>query len=480
MPGIRVNGIYSDNVLLAPKGQEDDDVILEVSPSLTASSRSPRAQYDLFYELRNVWRVAENETALARHALNANGRFALAGDRLWVDLTGYMGSFNASAEGPIASDPGASFVNVAKVRRFSVSPWFRDRLGDSATYLLRYYAAHTAGDINYAVAKLDQRASASVEGLARESSPWTWQAHADFQRRDFDGGLSGDRAQSGVRLYYRVNQELRVFGALDHERIEGVRNRDGDGSGYGPGGGFDWSPNTRTSVGASVSRRYYGTVSSARAAYRSARSTWGLRYSRSILTGSDASLLLIDPQALTSGEPGAFNPVLEGLVLNRLVPPVNPLLTPGLVTDVAFLDRRLVLFYGLHGARNSLIVELFAADSESTSEFSPTGVVSGIVGSSPAGGVFVGKFRDRGVSATHQFRIDPRSSLNLTVNYRANASSTADFDTRMTTLQIAHILRVTRDTLTSLGVRHSRQTASGTATSYTENAVFGGIEMRFR
>ena len=480
MPGIRAAAVYSDNVLLAPKGQEDGDTILEVSPSLTASSRSPRARYDVFYQMRNFWRIGENETTLARHALNANGSFALGDDRLWVDLTGYMGTLNASAEGPIALDPGASFVNVSKVRRFSVSPWFRDRLGDFATYQVRYFAAHAAGDSNYALAKLDQRASASIDGLSRGSSPWTWRAHTDFQRRDFDGGISRNREQTGAAIYYRVSQELRVFGTLDHERIEGVRNRDGDESGYGPGAGFDWTPNTRTSVGASVAKRYYGTVSSAHAAYRSARSTWGLQYSRSVLTSSDASLLLFDPYAITSGGLEGINPVLASLVTSGLVLPVDPTLTPGLVTDAAVLDRRLTAFYGLFGARNSLTVALFASNRESTAELSSTGAVTGIVGSSAAGGVFTGELRERGLSTTYQFRIDPRNSVRINLDRRTNASPTVDFDTRMTALRAVYLVQLTRDTTAFGGIRRSRQTASGVDATYTENALYGGIDMRFR
>ncbi len=481
MPGIRVAAVYSDNVLLAPKGQEDSDMILEVSPSLTASSRSPRARYDVFYQMRNFWRIGENETALARHALNANGSFALGDDRLWVDLTGYMGTLNASVDGPIALDPGASFVNVSKVRRFSVSPWFRNRLGDLATYQVRYYAAHAAGDSDYALARLDQRASASVEGLARTSSPWNWGGHTEAQRRDYDGGISRSREQSGVTLYYRVNQELRVFGTVDHERIEGVRNRDGEESGYGPGAGFDWRPNTRTTVSASVSRRYYGTVSNAGATYRSARSTWGLQYSRSILTGSDASLLLYDPSAITSGGLEGVNPVLGSLIASGVVLPFDPTLTPGVITDAAVLDRRLTAFYGLSGARNLLAVALFVSNRESTAELTPTVSGGGIVGSSPAGGVFTGDLRERGLTATYRFRLDPRSSLSFDVDRRTNVSPTFGFDTRVTRLRLGYLLHVTREFDAFSGIRRTRQHASGVGNApYTENAVYVGVDMRFR
>ena len=481
MPGLRASALYSDNVLLAPDGQEDGDTILEVSPSITASSSSPRAKYDLFYQMRNFYQVDERESTLARHTLNGSGTFALgSSDRLWLDVAGFMGTLNASAEGPIAVDPGASFVNVAKVRRFSVSPWFRDRLGSFSTYQLRYYAAHAGGDNDFALAKLDQRASASMEGLARGASPWNWRAYGEVQRRDFDGDISRDRHQAGLTMYYRLNQELRVFGSLDYEHIERVFDRDGEDSGYGPGAGFDWTPNARTTVGASVSKRYYGTVSSARVAYRTARSTSGLQYSRSILTGSDASLLLYDPQAITSGQLEGVNPILGSLIATGLVLPLDPTLTQSLVTDAAVLDRRVTAFYGLYGARNSLTVALFASNRESTAELGATGGGTGIVGPSPAGGVFIGELRERGLAATYQYRIDPRSTVNLTFDRRTNSSPTASFDTRLSSVRAGYSVLLTRDTTAFAGVRRSRQTANGIDAAYDENAVYGGFDMRFR
>lgn len=480
-PGLRVSALYSDNVLLAPDGQEDGDTILEISPSLTAVSNSPRARYDLFYQLRNFYQFGESESTLGRHTLNGNGTFALGGgDRLWLDVTGFMGTLNASAEGPIAVDPGASFVNVARIRRFSVSPWFRDRLGGFATYQLRYYAAHAGGGTDFALAKLDQRASASMEGLAGGASPWNWRAYGEAQRRDFNGDISRDRHQAGLAVYYRLNQELRVFGTLDYDYIEQVFDRDGDDSGYGPGAGFDWTPNARTTIGASVSKRYYGTVSNARAAYRTARSTAGLQYSRSILTGSDASLLLYDPQAITSGGLEGINPVLESLMMAGIVFPVDSTLTQSLITDAAVLDRRLTAFYGLSGARNSLTIALFASNRESTAELGATGGGTGIGGPSPAGGVFIGELRERGLAATYLYRLDTRSSVALTFDRRTNSSPSADFDTRLTSLRLGYTTQLTSDTTAFAGVRRSRQTASGIDAAYDENAVYGGFDMRFR
>jgi uncharacterized protein (PEP-CTERM system associated) len=480
-PGIRAAATYSDNVLLAPSGKEDGDIVIEASPYFTAESLAPRAKYRLLYQLRNFWRVQDGDTNLFRHALNATGSFALVEDRFWVDLDGYMGTINASASGPIAADPAASFVNTTNIRRFSISPWYRDRLGSFATYQLRYLAAHTAGGTNnFALAKLDQRASASVDGVNDGSSPWNWRWYGEFQQREFESNVTRNRRTSGVALYYRLNPQLRVFGTVDYEQIDGLRNRDGDDFGYGPGAGFDWTPNSRTSVSASASRRYYGTVGNARAAYTTNRSTLGVQFSRSVFTSADASLLFFDPLSLTSGDLGTINPVMANLLAAGIVLPVGTTLTQSLVTDAAVLDRRITAFYGLYGARNSLTFSLFASNRESTTELATSTAVSGIRGTGTAGRIFVGELRERGGAVVYQHRLDARSSIDVTLDQRRNSSPSAGFDTRATTLRAGYTTRVTADTAFFGGVRHTRQTASGTGAKYDENAIYGGIDVRFR
>ncbi|MFP5405034.1 MAG: TIGR03016 family PEP-CTERM system-associated outer membrane protein, partial [Gammaproteobacteria bacterium] len=282
-PGVRASATYSDNIFLRPPGREYGDLLFEVSPYITARSNAPRASYSVFYQMRNFLRVREGNVDLMRQALDARGSFALVDDRLWLDATGYMGNVSQSATGAISADPGASFDNNASVRRFSISPWYRDRICDIASYTLRYSLAHNGGNNDFVLSKIDQSATAVVDGIP-SSSRWNWRWHGEYQLRDYGSGITRERRSSGAVLYYNVDPTLRVFGTIEYEQIEGLRNSDGDDFGYGPGAGFDWRPNARTNVSASVSHRYYGTVGEARASYTRGHSTMGIQYSRSVLS----------------------------------------------------------------------------------------------------------------------------------------------------------------------------------------------------
>lgn len=467
-PGIRASATWSDNILLAPDGQKESDTLIEVSPYVTAVSTAPRASYNLFYKLRNFYRVDASESNLFRHSLNANGSFAMVDDRLWVDLSAYMGAISRTADGPILEDPGASFVNTADVRRFSISPWYRDRLGDLATYQLRYALAHSESDADFDVARIDHRASFAFDGLQRGVSPWNWRLYGDFQRREFETDIESDRRTAGAMLFYRLGPQLRVHGAIEYEQIDEVVDSDGDNSGYGPGAGFEWTPSSRTNVSATVSRRYYGTVGDARATYSTRSSTAGLHFSRQVRTSSDTSLLLLDPAALTSGA-AAANTVLPNLIASGIVPPTSTALTQGLFTDEALFERRLTGFWGLRGARNSLTFTGYISnrDSRDTS------------GSAAGGGAFSGELRERGIFANYLHRLDGRSSINVVLGRRKNTSTTAGFETRLTTLRATYVMQLTSDTAAYFGARRAEQDGSGGGSSFDETAVFAGVDVRF-
>jgi len=479
-PGVRASATWSDNVRHRAGGG-DSDLILEVSPYIVAESNAPRANYRLFYQIRNFLRVSEGETNFFRQALNAQGSFALIDDRFGVDLTGYMGTIGASAMGPITTDPGSSFSNTANVRHFSVSPWYRDVLGRLATYQLRYTAAHSGGSSSFATAKLSQTASAQADGI-QGASKWNWRWYGSIQRREFNSGFTRDRQHSGGMLFYSVYPTLRVYGMIDYEQIDGLRNEDGDTDGYGPGAGFDWTPFERTSVSGSVSKRYYGTVGNLSLAHSTQRTTMGLRWSRSVLTSADASLLMFNPSSLTSGFGagiGRENPVITSLLSSGIVLPPGTVLTQGMFTDAAIMTRQLTAFWGLRGARNSLTFTGFFSNRESTTELQSNTQFSGIRGSAVFGGIFVGEIRERGLIASYSHRLDGRSAIDVVADRRRIESPTAFFETQYTSFRVGYRTWITSDMEGFAGVRRRVQSGHGRSASYDENSIYAGVDMRF-
>lgn len=480
-PGVRASATWSDNVGHRSNGS-DSDVVLEVSPYIVAESNAPRANYRLFYQIRNFARLGDGDVNFFRHALNAQGSFALVDDRFGVDLAGFMGTISASPTGPISADPASSFSNTSNVRHFSVSPWYRDAFGRLATYQLRYTLAHSGGNSGFATAKISHRASAQIDGIPSAGSKWNWRWQGEVQRREFDNDLTRDRQHSSFALFYSIYPSLRVYGMIDYEQIDGLRNEDGDDQGYGPGAGFDWTPFRRTSVSGSVSRRYYGTVGNFSVSHTMHSATMGLRYSRSVLTSADASLLMFDPTSIVSGSFGfgqAANPVITSLLSSGILLPPGTVLTQGMFTDAAILDRRLSAFWGLRGQRNSLTVTGFFSNRESTTELQSSTQFTGIRGSATFGGVFVGEIRERGLVTSYSHRLDGRSAIDVVLDRRRLESPTAFFETQYTTFRVGYRTWITSDIASFAGVRRTVQSGKGRSADYDENAIYAGVDVRF-
>jgi len=481
-PGVRAVATWTNNVTHASRGG-DSDVVLEVSPYINAQSSAPRASYQLSYQLRNFVRLGEGDFNFFRHALNGRGSFALVDDRFGVDLFGFMGTINASAAGPISDDPASSFTNTANVRYFTVSPWYRDTLGRIARYELRYSLAHSGSSRDFQTAKLSHEASALVDGI-QGASKWNWRWAGEVQQREFDNGITLERRHSSGTLYYSIYPSLRVYGMIDFDQIDGLRNEDGDNHGYGPGAGFDWAPFERTSVSGSVSRRYYGTVGNFNVSHTMHRATMGLSWARSVLTSANASLLQFDPFSLTSGfglnQPfNQPNSIVSNLLASGIVLPPGTVFTQGMFTDAAVLDRRMTAFWGLRGARNSFTVTGFFSTRESTTELQSTTELSGIRGSVVVGGVFVGEIRERGLVTSFARRLDGRSTVDVTLDRRRIESPATLLNADFTTLRLGYITWITSDMTAFGGVRRTLQSGEGRTSSYNENAIYGGIDLRF-
>lgn len=481
LPGVRASATLSDNVGLAPPGREDADLFFEVSPYLIASSQRPGATYSLSYQLRNFFRVGDAEFNMFRHNLAANGSFALAGDHLWLDASGYMGSVATSADGAINTDPTGTFSgNTTRFRSFTISPWYRNTLGSLAQYNLRYSYTHSGGGTGLLLADNTQAVSGSIAGIDTGRA-WNWQAFGSFQRQHYGSGFDRDMRSSGANLSYRYSHTLMLRAGAVYDQIDGVFNKDGDDYGWGPMVGFDWRPNSRLSLSAELADRYYGTSGSASLAWSTERSTTGLQYSRGVITNADSAMLAINPLALAANPMGLPNSVLNSLLASGLIVPGGLPISTALITDQAQLETRLSAFWGLHGASRSMTVTGWWSKRQSGYNLHlPVSSSGGIRGSSPTPTSVLQEIRERGLAFTVQQRLDGRSSVEATIDRRAVETPWLNSETRLTTLRAGVSTALDSRTTAFAGIRHAQQSASGSGSRYDENAVYGGIDMKLR
>ncbi|HRO60548.1 MAG TPA: TIGR03016 family PEP-CTERM system-associated outer membrane protein [Burkholderiaceae bacterium] len=476
---MRGSATLSDNIRHRPRGDERSAFLLEASPYVVARSTAPRANYDLAYQMRNFMRIGDDsDLTLLRHNLSGRGTFAIGGDNLWLDVAAFMGSVNASPSGSLSIDPSSTFGNRSNYRRYSVAPWYQDRLGSLATYRMRYELSRSEGSGSSSVADWAHHASASVDGIDR-GGKWNWGWHGFYQSRDY-GDFSLDRRFSAGTLHYRYSHRLRLSASIEYEQIDNVFNDEGDDHGWGPALGFQWNPNSRLSMSGHVADRYYGTVGSGQISWSTSRSTLGVTASKSVMTSSQSSLLTLDPLSLARGPGGTSNPLISDLVSNDLLPPGGIPIGRAWITDNAVFDRRVTAFWALRGASRTLTLAAWASTRESAATISTPATSGGIRGSGTGESIsFEGELRERGIGLSFSQSLDSRTRVEASIDRREVESPSAGFENRLNTLRLGIVGRLTSDVSAFAGIRLSRQDSSGRGTDYDENAIFAGVDKRF-
>lgn len=465
-PGVRTFVSLTDNIFLEPDTTKNGGTFVEVSPYLSARGYSPRGAYSLDYQLRNFWLPTEGESSLARHELNGAGRFALVGDRIWLDALAYSGSVSTSATGPVAIDPGAAFVNRGSYRRLELSPYLLTR-SDRTTYELRYRVATTGGSASEALARLDQRVSASAGTLADPGGLWNWGVAGETQRREFSQDITLDRQIATGTLGYRVVPNVRVLGTLTWERIEGLFNSRGEDSGFGPGAGIEWTPSARLRATASYGHRYYGPVGAARITYTAGRSTLGFEFDRAINTDSRLSLGTLDAASLTGASLTLPNSIVNALAAQGLTPSVQNAIAQGFMTDAAVLGKRTALFYGLQGIHHAITLTAFMLDESSTGQ------------AAAIPGAFVGDQVIYGFAARYLRRFGARTTVTLGGDARQTRSDSGGYRTDLYSALLEFQSSLTRTSAVVGGLRFTAQRGDGATVIYDQALAYGGLDFRF-
>ncbi|GAA4404781.1 TIGR03016 family PEP-CTERM system-associated outer membrane protein [Quisquiliibacterium transsilvanicum] len=477
LPGLRVAQTFSDNILRRSDGNEKAGFVTEVSPYVHASVNKARLQGDLRFSVRNFYR---SETApgadsldLLRYALRANGSARAPGDRYGIDASAFIQDIALSPFGVTSSDTASLQSNRRRYSGLEISPYLTGRLGSNASYRADYsLRMNNVSGGNVLGLRADHRLNASI-GSGPRFSGWGWSLSGQANEREYKSGLTAGRTSAAANLWYALNPELRLGVSANYMQIDRL-NIDGKDYGVGPGVSVVWAPSSRTSLSAQWVDQFYGTNSSLSVSHSARRFNFGLAYSRGVVSGSDAALLLFNPSAGFGGSVIVPDrgPIVTSPALQELLESGDPVLAASLTTDVAVYQKRLTANVGYQLPRGALLLTVYRTTRD-TAVRNTLGEIE-----FPE---FTGSLQQRGVRLSLNTRLDMRSSLRFTVRRQDTESATTDRTSRFTTMSASYITNLTSDTSAGIGVRRSVQKVSGATgfSGYDENAIFGSLDTRF-
>jgi uncharacterized protein (PEP-CTERM system associated) len=440
-PRASIAQIYTDNVGLAPAGQEQSQSVTELTPgfSLSRNTRNLRLAFD--YNLQTLYRWQEDVTDV-NHQFAGTAQARLVERWLFLDLATTFNQQNLLAT-ELGGDNIAARGERTDVFTYSVSPFVDHRFGTSVDLLLRY---QFAGVENFQTFDSTSQAISAelASGADFARSPWsvlyTWRKSIPSE------GESSETQRVSGRLGYRINPRLEVFGQAGYEIDEFATQRPASEL-EGPtwSVGALWAPNRRTRLEGGYGERPFGQTYFLDLSYRRRRGALRLSYSEDFATTTQAQLETqveeIDP--------------ITGQLAFGAVPP------PSLIVEQVFLQKRLQgeATY-IFRRRTTGNLSLFAEERE----FETTGDQQRVYG----GDVQLNRALSR------------QNSLNLLGGVQRIRDSATDVENTLWRAGIQLSRVGNRYVTSSLEYRYQQQESDVPASDYSENRITLRVTITFQ
>lgn len=338
-PNINVSESYTSNLNL-DSDNEESSFITEVAPGFSLNRQGARIQANVAYNMRFINYSADEGDDDIRHRLNASLGSELYEDHLFLDANAGISQQFLSTQSASNGPSDSLDANTTETYTYRISPYWQQRIGDSATLTARA----TYSQIDY-----DSNATEGSKGIdyalnfdfAPSSSKFFYGLVYDQAKRNPQDNDTTTAYNANAFLGYNVSSQLSgrlTYGYVDND-LENTTTDNAD-SGDFWGLGVDWSPSPLTTINANYNSRLqsssdYGVTLSRRlrdGAFVLSYSE-GITDIQQLLLDQQSALLVLDP------EDGQIKivPSLQG---NQILIGNANILVPTLVND-KFINKSL-------------------------------------------------------------------------------------------------------------------------------------------
>ena len=478
-PRLRVAEIYTDNVNLAPKGEEESDLVSEIAPGVTLTGEGRRLRVNLDYRLQALLYAESTERDDVFHRLQSSANAELIKERIFVDASANYTQRNLFNTGRIARDNISGDGERTDVATYRVSPYWRERFAGYADAELRYSRSGVLVD-SPQVSDSDRNRVDFNARSGRRSPVLTWRLDYLYDRQDREDAPDFEEQEVEGEVRDPLLDDLRLLALAGYAESDFLSSRNiVDGSywsigaawrpsrffavegGVGENNEFlnvNLNPSRRTSlavsyrnrsVGADPGDRYNGVLT-----YRIRRGQVGARYSERTTT---IQRLLLEEQ---EGLP--LDPLDEQPILDEQGQPAFSSVDLPTLTDEVFVQKRFELFAGFRlGKKSNLNLTLF----DVRREFDETGDDEDEIGG----------------RATWRWRLRPRTRLSSEIQLRhidfRELSTEDEADDGI--FRIGLTQDFARAIAGTLEYRFRRRDSSNEDSSFDENRVEARLNMSF-
>jgi len=314
-PSINLKESYSDNILLAPKGQEQSETVTEITPAFDLLMRGARFNASVNYSMQNLLYRKENNRNETYNQLSATSTSELVSDYLFFDANANHSQQIVNADEPVGTNNIAVTNNTSNVTSYSLSPYFWHSYRNILDASLRY----SYSEVDY---RRDELIDSTQSGFdAALTSPtnttgFSWGLNYLKQKSDFETGNDSEFKRGSLSLGYRFTRRTHLYASKgkDENTFTVANNQDISEPYWNVG--FEWQPGSRDFLSLQYGERFFGHTSQFSWRHTGRRLNLNASYEEELST---AALSLLQSQQLASASSQQEQPVDANNSINSQV-----------------------------------------------------------------------------------------------------------------------------------------------------------------
>ena len=484
-PRLDASETYSDNVALQADSLAQSQWVSMLMPGFTLADHGPRLQFDASYGKRfyNYSKGSTDGISNGDQQLSATAKARLIGELLFIDANASIARQTVSAFGPDTSGQfgnGVANTNSSEVKSYHVSPYLQQHFGSTADLTLRIaHDSVQADNILLGNTATNTVAIDVQSGAAFHVLGWGLDLSRMVQNNNLAQTTSSESANGTLRYLYSQQLTFSLgagYDKFDYQTLGGVTQ------GKSWSTGLTWTPSTRSSVQASIGKRYFGDNYLLAVNHRSRLSVWRLNYTDAVTTSQQQFVLpaSISTATLLDGlfagqisDPAARAQAVQAYILSTGLPPslANNI---NYFSNSYFLQKQLQASAAFNpGPRTTLIVTL--ANMQRTG-LSTVQTASDLLG--PNASALNDNLRQRSATAVLNWRWSARTAVNVAADYSTTRSEQLGNNGNNKALRLALNHRLAQRLTANLELRRV-QGALGGGSHYTENAITATLSKQF-
>ncbi|MEN6587992.1 MAG: TIGR03016 family PEP-CTERM system-associated outer membrane protein [Sulfuricella sp.] len=484
-PSLDLKETYSDNITLASRGHEQNDLVTQITPGISLTGTGPRLKVKARYAMQNLFYLEDSRRNAINHMLSANANTELIEDLFFMDGQAAISQQNTTLSGQQATDNTNVTGNRTEVRTYSLSPYLRHRFSTVASSELRYTHSAISTDLGALSNSQTDRVNLALNS-GSSFKTLGWGLNYSKQKITYDNtsnilvqNLNNETFSGNLRYMLTPRFGLTATGGYEKNDYISIGAKP-EGSFWS--GGFSWAPNSLTSIDASAGKRFFGDTYSLAAKHRTRLTTWSLAYSEDVTTSQsqflipatiDTASFLNQLYATRYPDPVERQQVVDSIIQAAGLP-LSLADSVNYLTNRLFLQKSLRASVALQGARNTVIFSLYNVSREAQSTQASD---SALFGASNL--ALSDKTKQVGANAIWNLRIGPRTSTYLNAGYARNTYPVLGRTDNDKNLRLGLTRQFQPKLSGSVELRRVQRDSNQSGGDYRENAITASAHMIF-